>query len=364
MARPSAPKNPPAKKGTYQDYVSAMTTLVQEMKAGHLPSTILVQGTSEFLIGRTLKVLRDYWSGQEGSPPKGDWQTIEALEVDENKLAGMSQQSSLFDPASFFLIRRLEQAKSAARWLKTAPIIKPNSGTNHLCFVYEGTALPVAIRSEMTRLKVFEIPCTDPWPSELAPLVGALARKAGLSLQPDAVSLLIEAVGSDLSKLDNEISRLVLIFANSPQASHDSSSIAPYLDMLREDFVFELDNLLLQRRYAKAHALLTALLLRGESALALLGILSRHCRTAIRVHEVQNFGARGAGASRNPRNLAMDLRLPFTVVKSYTQYVAKTKLATFTSALAVCQEVDQKLKSSGSCEELLLGQVIEALARA
>ena len=158
----------------------------------------------------------------------------------------------------------------------------------------------------------------------------------------------------------DEIMRLALIFApsdGSAAAPIAAAAIAPSLGMLREDFVFELDNLLVARQYGKAQALLTGLLQRGESALALLGILARHCRMAIRVHEAQR-GGRGA----NPRDLATELRLPFNVVKGYTQYVAKSSPRTFAAVLGICQEADIKLKSSGADEELVLGRVIERLA--
>jgi DNA polymerase III delta subunit len=348
---------PKGRKHTYQDYVAAMAGLADAVKRGALPPVLFIHGASDFLIAKTVKVVREHWQG------RGDLQTLDAVELDESKLAALMGQSSLFDPASLFVIRRLEQAKSAGKWLKSARPAQ-GGGVNHLCFVQEGGTLPAGVKAELTRLEAYELPCVEPWPNELTPLIGAMARRAGLPLQQDAVQLLLEAVGADLTKLENEITRLALIFAAPPAAEPQAippfaaAALAPMLGMLREDFVFELDNLLLQRQYAKAQALLTGLLQRGESALALLGILARHCRLAIRVHEAQ----RRAGRPLNPRDVAADLRLPFGVARSYTQYVAKAKPRTFAAALTLCQETDQQLKSSGIAEELLLGRAIEALA--
>lgn len=346
MSRAAAPKS---KKNTYQDYVAAMGRLSEAAKSGALPGVILLHGPSDFLIGKTIKVLKEHWRGQ------GELQILEAPELDEQKFASLAGQKSLFDPAGLFIIRRLEQAKNAAKWLKFASA--DNSGGSHFCFVQQGGVLAAGLKGEFARLKTLEIPCVEPWPNELAPLVQGMARKLSLNLQNEAVALILEAVGNDLVKIENELTRLSLIFAETPSdQTLDARTIAPLLGMLREDFVFELDNLLISRQYGKAHALLTALLHRGESALALLGILARHCRLALRLHDLQRNGR-----PLNPRDISFELRLPLQVAKGYTQYVAKTTAKTFAASLVLCQEMDQKLKSSGINEELLLGQVLETL---
>src|SRR5690606_12083613 len=122
--------------------------------------------------------------------------------------------------------------------------------------------------------------CPDPAPYEIADFIKFQARILGLSLDPSAIKLTVDYLGRDLSLVANELRRVALVVGDTP-GTLNAKQIAPHLGLLKEEMVYRLRNYVLERRFSIAQALLTDLLDRGESALALLGFLAKHIRTSI-----------------------------------------------------------------------------------
>jgi DNA polymerase III delta subunit len=325
-----------AGKRSYRDHAPALKALTG---AKALPPVVLVYGKSEYLLGESVRVLR-----AKAAAAGAVTQACEAPALTEATVAALGGQASLFEPATLFLVRRVETAKSLPKLLALLPAGGPRA--NLLLLVLASDNVPAPLKAELDRLGAALVPCVDPWPSEAPQALAAVAESLGLKLRPDAVQLLLAAHGVDLVKQHNELARVALALgASATAAPLSAEALAPHLGMLREDEAFQLDKLLLARQWAKAQALASALLARGEKPLALLGILASHCRTAIRVAE---------GA---------EVRLPPFVLKGFEQAIRRgTPTEKYQRALAICQETDLKLKSSRVSEELLLGRVLAALS--
>ena len=158
-------------------------------------------------------------------------------------------------------------------------------------------------------------------------------------------------MGTDLSKLDNELEKIALL----GKREWDGNTVRPHLGLIREDHAFKLDQYLVEQDFARAHALTHDLLVRGEKGLQLLWIFANHCRKVLRAH-----GLREAGSS--DRDIGFKLRLPPSVAKSYTALIQRTAPSAFKRVLSHCQRVDMSMKSAGANDELLLAGIIEDLA--
>lgn len=270
--------------------------------------------------------------------------SIEASSIDESQWISLLDQPSFFEPASLFVLRRCEQAKSIVKLMQVAQ--STVSSSNRVCFFYGSDNVPTVVKALTTKSdSLSSVSCLEPWPNEIPTLVKEMATKLRLAMTVDAIDFLIASIGSDLSSLDNEISKLSLILAEET-APITAKTIAPHLGMLREDDAFTLANLLLAKQWAKAQALSGSLLQRGESALALVGIIANHCRNAARI-------AMGAQTS--------EIRLPPSVYQNYKRAYYRHDPVTFIKALEKCRQIDLLLKSSKISDEILVASLIDSL---
>ena len=339
------------KRAAFKEYTAALRQALDGRDWSVEGRLMVVYGSSDLLLSEAIRQLRD-----KALATGAVAASVEAPTLTENSLLALAQQTSLFEPATFYTVRRTESAKSLAKVLTR--LKNQAQLTNPLCFVYQGDALPPPLSKEFTRLKTRWVPCFAPWPNEVPLVLTALADGLGLRLSQDAMQLLMQAHGDDLVKQANELRKIALILG--PEGCREPLNarvLSPHLEMLREDEAQQLDQLLLQHEWAKAHALATALLIRGEKALAVLAILANHCRNIMRIVEAQTRGAQAA-------SLASATRLSPFIIKSYLPYITRNRdTKRFIRALGLCQNADQLLKSRKVAEEMLLARVIDALAQ-
>lgn len=333
---------------SYRDFVASLGEFASTWQGQAKSSALTVAwGESDYLLSRTASYISDLWSASGIAVV-----TVEGADLNPERFRELVCQTSLFDEQTFYIIRRAEKKADIGKLLA----LMSKKGRSSLLVLYGKGKLTADMRREIDRLEGHEIPCVEPNLQEINKFVAALAKKYHFDLTSEAVSLLLDHYGRDLAALENEIRKLSYIFPQRVEAL-TVSDVGPHIGFFREDEVFALDQLLLQRQWAKAQIFLESLLERGETPLAVLGLLARHCRIAIQVSEAANArGDTGLGT------LAGRLRIPISVIKSYTSYVSKSKPSRFQAALVACAKADLALKSSGASERVVLSGVIAELS--
>jgi DNA polymerase III delta subunit len=333
-----------AGKPSFQDHVKALDKLPAAGVA-------CIYGPSEFLAGRAIAQLR-LRAERRGAA----YTSLEAGSLDELAVVSMGEQGSLFEPSTLYIVRRCEQAKALPRVLKSLSKAPSGDAGNLIAFVYKGESPAAPLKTELSRLGAQLVPCFDPWPNEMAPIVQQIALERGLKLAREATALLLDSVGADLVKLDNELAKAALVHGqDGAEVNVTAAMLAPQLGVIREDDAYKLDRLLLQGAWGRAHALANDLMERGERATALVGVLANHCRNALRVTDALKRGVR-------PADVTSSLRMPAFVAKAYVQSLAGADPARYARALAACGDADARLKSSRVDEGLLVASIIDALA--
>jgi DNA polymerase III delta subunit len=336
------------KHGSFRDHVAAIKPLLSGKSLSTSHHLIVLYGTSDLLLNETARLLRERAVACHAATTN-----LEATAINEATLTAMTQQASLFEPASFYLVRRTEAAKSLAKILGTLRDVEFSS--NHLCFVYQGDSITAALKTALTKLKAVFVPCFVPWPNEIPQVIGSLAEQIGLKLLPEAVPLLISANGDDLAKNHNELRRLHCIFGSNAEPL-GAAEISPHLGLLRENESVQLERLLIQKQWAKAYALSANLIARGEKALPLVALLANHCRTVLKLTAASERGV-------SPQALATAANVPPFVVKTYQPYLSRmTNPLPYEKALGLCQEADHLLKSERFSEDLVITRIIDAIA--
>ncbi len=108
-------------------------------------------------------------------------------------------------------------------------------------------------RSKMAKLlkdKCVYLQTKKMYDSQLPEWTSALIKEKGLTVQPKALMLLIEHVGNDLSRLDNEINKLAINIKEGKPISDDD--IENYIGISKEHNVFELQDAIAEKNFAKA----------------------------------------------------------------------------------------------------------------
>ena len=110
-------------------------------------------------------------------------------------------------------------------------------------------------------------------------------------------------------------------------------------------------------KFSKAQILLTDLLNRGESPLAITGLLAKHCRNSLHIGEYFSLGVRGG-------ELARKVGIPPFQVDSYLRYARSSPKGMFERGLQACADADRTFKSRRMSEHLLVDRILTTLVPA
>lgn len=302
---------------TYNQYVASLRPLLLAKSVEDLPKLVAITGSSIYLQQRTCQALISVWKKFD----LGDAQSIEASEVNHAEFRSLWSQVSLFEPRSFYVLRRANQNRAISSWLGEIKI--PEHVKSNLVLEFS-EKITADTSKHLKRLGGCVIQCEEPTATlEYEKVTEAFCKRRGLLLDQDAIKLVVDSMGQDLSKIENQIEALSLQFSGVTR-NLTRSDIASSIGALREDDVFELFESLRRGKLSQAHLLCESFIDRGESAIALTGIFSRIAREQLE---------RG-----NPRKGL--------------------------AALKACSLADRLLKSSKVDEAIIMSSIIESFSEA
>lgn len=335
-----------SRKSSFKDYLHTL----KELRSTKSP-LIGIYGSSEFLIETALDAIRS-----QAKECSAEIAFIEGGALNEEKMEAIVHQTSLFEPVTYYIIRRTEQAKNLSKLLKNLPSQKLHQSWVHrLILVWSGGDPTATVATELKRLQTLIVPCMEPWPNEMPQVIQMYANALGLKLRPDAIHALIEANGTDLIRQRHELNKIAFIKHNA-EAPLSKEDLVPLIGILREDDAFQLDRLLVQENWEGAQALLSSLLHRGEKPLGILSILANHCRNILKINNALSQGI-------PPSALSHETRLPPFILKNYLPMAGRANEHRYIKALELCYEADVFLKTQPVDESVVLGKVIQTLGQ-
>jgi len=170
-----------------------------------LPGVVAVVGDEELLVERAISALAA--AARRADP------TVSEVNLTGGQIEGPELHEmlgpSLFGDARFVVIRAAQDVRTAAATVLTPYVQTPAEGTV-LVLHHLGGAKGKAILEAARKAKALEIGCAKlTRPDERADFVRSEVRRAGGRIAPDAVSVLLDAVGSDLRELAAVSAQLV-----------------------------------------------------------------------------------------------------------------------------------------------------------
>lgn len=181
--------------------------------------------------------------------------------------------------------------------------------------------------------------------SQLPMWVDRRVKSKGLSIDREAITLLVEAIGNDLGRLEAAILKLVVYVTGKKTIQPDDVTAA--IGDSREWSIFELANAVGEKNWEKGLKILDRMLQDGEEPVMIIAMLARQFRLLAKGLEMLKKGSPResvAGSLRVPKNSWPSLFQQFSVVKERD---AK-------KALLALNRADRALKSSVGNPRLVL----------
>lgn len=260
---------------------------------------------------------------------------FEAKDEDIESFQEKLSETSLFGEKQAYFAKNVEQGKSFYKLLEVLKTKKNLSSP--LILIHKKQAVTANLKKELKRLAASELLITSPKPFEIKELLVFFCDKAKVYLEPAALELLQKKTGDRFLEAYNQIAKLSLIYGNSREKL-SAEEILPHIESHEEEKAFILTNYLLEKQIGKAQAHMTRMIHSGESPLAIVGMITYFCRTALYFkteHRNQN-------SSESKKS---SIRLPRFLINRYHRHRETHTEEALVATLQKCFEADIKLKS-------------------
>ncbi|MFH1263537.1 MAG: DNA polymerase III subunit delta [Pseudomonadota bacterium] len=276
--------------------------------------------------------------------------TFDAKEKNLVEILDLANTFPMLAPKRLVVVTLADDPKEAdeTRWISYVENPSPNT-------VLVGLAAKLDKRKRLFKAldkidAIVTLP--DPKAREIPVWVEQLARHHAVTFTPRAKLLLAEAVGTDLTLLDQEIAKLAL-YAH-PATTIDEKMVAELVLETAEANIFEFTDQVVERRTGEALHTMDRLIATGTPPLVLLTMLTRHLRIL--------WKANHHTKSRTNRNeLPAILGVPPFAVSRYMDQARSFQTPTLKQALSELGNLDRDLKSSGLPAKLLMERSLRTI---
>lgn len=309
---------------------------VKALAEGRIPPVLLFHGSEPFLAWDALRRLTETLCPDRSLLPLNR-ELLEAKEVTPETIVNAAQTAPAFSAWRLIIVRGAEALSPKGREPLAAYVKSPNPTT---CLVF--LALE-PLPANHWLLQVLPASCVV----EARGLAGAglvswlraYVRSNGFDCGDEALSLLVDCVGEDLTTLANELEK-VFLFLQPGTKRVTADQVRAVVGEHRSRSIFDLTRAMERRDLGQGLAVLDRLLAAGEEPLGLLGMLTRELRSFSLAKEWQRQG-------KSVDEIARLLRRPARVVAGVLGRATATGSETLSQGLERCWEVERSLKSGG-----------------
>lgn len=271
-------------------------------------------------------------------PPEARGMAVAEFSLEETPLGevlGRAAMRPLFSPSQVLVLSDLEalgekQLDQLEKYLE-APL-------ESTVLVFEAGRLDRRTRAARLLLEVCEVMAAES-PEDSAALQGLLHRWAderGLKLEPEAAEDLVFVVGTDQGRLRSELAKLHAYVGDRGEVSRQD--VAALVTPARQFNVFDLADLLAERRRADALVRLRRLLERGQNPVGIVGSLAWLYRQLLQAQASPSGAPTGKAAQA--------LRAPPSRREQLLRQARRFSPQELRAAFAALLEADLALKSS------------------
>lgn len=238
-----------------------------------------------------------------------------------------------------------------ARETLTSYCLQPSETT---CFIMVSDKKPdfrVKLFSELKRMNaVYEFPRF--YENQLPSWIEERCKRAGKTIEAEAVQFLISVVGTSLRSLHNELEKVFTFVGDKRQITADE--VTKVVGFAKGNTVFDLQNTVGRSDPQQAVAILKRMLEGGESPQGMIVMLTKYFFTLIRVKELRSNG-------KSDSELAGELKLPQFFLKEYLVPAERMSFQELERCIVYLRDADLQLKTSGGESSHIMEMLIYSL---
>jgi len=270
----------------------SIDALITEAHEGRFPPVAVIAGAERLLVDRALKALKK--AALDGELGGFNSDLFQGASLSAKTLINTARTLPMLAKSRFILVRNAEAIAASEIDALCAYMHKPSP---EACVVLISEKLDGRSKLAKTAL---ELSCwheaAAPRPAELPGLLQAEARGKGHALGFEAAQALVDALGGDLSALDDALERLSL-FVGAGQPI-ELAAVEGSVTHTRTDSVWALVDAVGARNAKVAIASAASLLGSQEPPLKILALLARQLRTLARVRSALKSGLKDQEAAQ------------------------------------------------------------------
>jgi DNA polymerase-3 subunit delta len=269
----------------------SLDTLIEAARGGVFPPVAVIAGSERLLVERAIAALRE---AAKAEPGGFNSDVFQGQGLQAQALVNTARMLPMMAETRFILVRHADAIPAGELDALCAYVKKPVAET---CLVFVSEKLDGRSKLAKAAQEVGAFhEALPPQLRDLPPLLQGEARSRGHTLSPEAAQALADALGADLSALDDALERLSLYVGEGKPI--DVDAVEASVTHARTDSVWALVDAVGARNKRAAIASAGSLLGSQEPPLRILALVARQMRTIARMRTALKSGLKDQEAAQ------------------------------------------------------------------
>ncbi|MGE3681345.1 MAG: DNA polymerase III subunit delta [Bdellovibrionales bacterium] len=307
--------------------------LQQRLEKSAPASIYLLMGDESFLVQEAIQLLKS----KSVDPATIDFNcdVFYAPETPSSQVKDTAEMLPMMSARRLVVYRDVDHLKDKD-WENLFPLLENPVDSTTLVLTCDALDKRKRAYKKMSEVGII-VELKRPFDSQIAEWIDYLAFRQGLKVSREAVQLLKQFVGTSLTELNNEITKLKDYLGE--RSKVEAKDVLQVVSQTRVDRVFDLTDAIGRRDRASALHSLANLLEHGQNEVGVLAMISRHFRILSRIKDGQREGLTGG-------RLSTKAGVPPFLLAQYMEQTRMWDESKIQQTFAVLQDTDRALKSS------------------
>jgi DNA polymerase-3 subunit delta len=320
-------------------------SLEQELARGRLSPVYLVLGPEEYLARRAVEILKRHVVSPELAA--FNLAEFDAASSRMTEIVGAARTLPMMSAHRLLIVRNLHLLPEAERPSLLEYLGSPSGRCVLVLTAPELDRRTGFYRSLRSKTQVLEYPklkggALEAWAANHM-------RASGYTVAPGVVKRLLDAVGTDLQTVANEIEKLMLLAGSTRMITEEG--IGELAGAGRQRGIFELTDAMGSRDVKAALRILGSMLNSGESPLMIVTMMARHYRQILIVKEMLE-------SRRNPSEISQAAQLPRFILDDFLRQARSIDKEAARKMYLKLAETDRRFKSTNVDHRMVLESLI------
>lgn len=331
-------------------------TLLGEARQGKWRPVNVLVGAETFLTERAARLLKKASVGSDGVRGFND-DLFHGQGLVGTRVVAASRTLPMMASARYVLVRDLESVATSELEALAEYVARPSPST---CLVLLGekldgkTKLAKAAKAAASKGQCAYLQVEPLKGAMLERFVAGEAKRRKCAIDPDAASVLVDAVGNDLAAMEDALERLSLFVEGSGRITR--AAVEELIHRVRVDSIWSLVDAIALKRQKIAMEAVGSLLADREPPLRILASIARQLRMVARMKDALDDGV-------SPQEATRLAGAPPFKARDLAESARKFSRPDLRRAFRILAETDQALKGSRRDPEIVLEESVLGLTR-